>query len=89
MIEKRKAEGLSFSVMVMAILALVVLIVLIAIFTQSSGKSVKVFEDCKARGGECKSVALGCLDNEIKVSVAECAEKNTVCCISISDPEKK
>ena len=89
MVKKRKAEGLSFSVIVMAIVALVVLIVLIAIFTQSSGKSVKVFEDCKARGGECKSVSLGCLDNEIKVSIAECAGKNTVCCVSISEPDKK
>lgn len=85
----RKSQGLPLNVIILAILALIVLVVLLAIFSKQSGKSIKVFEDCEARGGACRSAYSGCHANEIKAGIAECTEQNTVCCISISDQEQK
>lgn len=85
----KKSQGLPLNVIILAILALIVLVVLLTIFSKQSGKSIKVFEDCKARGGECRAASSGCLENEVKAGIAECTEKDTVCCISISDQEQK
>lgn len=53
MIKKRKGQGLSLNVMILAILALVVLIVLIAIFSKQSGTSIRSIESCEGKGGKC------------------------------------
>lgn len=85
----KKSQGLPINVIILAILALIVLVVLLAIFSKQSGKSINVFEDCKARGGECRSASSGCLADEIKMTIAECQQKTEVCCISINSEQKK
>jgi len=89
MLKLKKSQGLPLNVIILAILALIVLVVLLVIFSKQSGKTIKVFEDCEAMGGKCRSASSGCLVNEVKAGIAECAEKDTVCCISISDQEQK
>lgn len=85
MLKHKRAQGLSINVIIIAVLGLVVLLVLIAIFSKTSGKSISVFEDCQARGGECRLVASGCLNGEIKMTAASCKEKSTICCIKVNE----
>ena len=56
MLEKRDAQGLSITMIIVAVLGLIVLVVMIVIFTKESGKNVDILESCGARGGECKGL---------------------------------
>jgi len=79
----KKAQGLSFNVIILAILALVVLVVLIAIFSKQTGKSVDTLESCKIRGGECRTAAEGCKINEFKLENTECSKAEPLCCVGV------
>jgi len=85
MIKKRKAQGLSMNVMIMAVLALIVLVVLISVFTQTTGKSVKTLESCFGRGGECRTDTEGCKATESNIFNVKCPEGKPICCIKIFD----
>jgi len=86
MIKKRKGQGLSLNVVILAILALVVLIVLVSIFSKQTGKSVNILESCAGRGGECRSN--GCLDGEFKLGTVECSDKK-ICCVNLLNKNDK
>ncbi len=73
---KRKGEGLSFTVLVVAILALVVLVVMIVVFSQKTGKSVGTLESCESRSGTCKVL---CDSAEIKIPEVSCPTGQTCC----------
>ena len=83
MFKERKAQGLSFNVIIIAILALVVLVVLLAIFSQKTGKSVDTLESCEARGGNCdKDKNDGCSLNEFELKNAKCSGTK-ICCVNV------
>lgn len=88
MVKKRKGQGLSFNVIVIAVIALVVLVVIIAIFVQQSGKSIKSFESCFTRGGDCKLASAGCdASTETRMQDVSCPEENDIrqiCCVKLS-----
>ena len=46
MIWNKKGQGLSFNVIILAILGLIVLVVLVSIFAKQSGKSINALESC-------------------------------------------
>ena len=86
MVKKRKAQGLSFNVIILAILGLIVLVVIVSIFSQQTGKSVETLESCGGRGGDCDKGKCGL--NELELKTVECANKNP-CCIPIFDKDEK
>ena len=86
MLKKRKAQGLSITTIILAVLGLLVLLALVYMFTQESGKTSKTLANCFVRGGECKS---GCVDDETEVPEFECkyddggTSKDGVCCVEV------
>jgi hypothetical protein len=85
MIWNKKGQGLSFNVIILAILGLIVLVVIVSIFAKQSGKSINALESCTGRGGECKS---GCNSNEFVAGNVECADEDDVCCVKIYDEKE-
>ncbi len=75
MLKKRDAQGLSTSVIILAVLGLIVLVVMILIFGTESRDAVKTLKTCAAKGGVCKPPSdcggrtiggvEGCTDSEI------------------------
>ena len=84
MVKKRKGQGLSFNVIILAILALIVLVVLITIFSKQSGESISTLESCAGRNGDCE-VAKECDSNEFQLKNAKCPNENEICCVSVFD----
>jgi hypothetical protein len=82
MYKKRKAQGLSFNVIIIAVLALIVLIVILSIFSKQTGKSVNTLESCTGRGGECKPK---CDTNQLKYGDKDLCPNNNICCITFFD----
>ena len=56
MLKKRDAQGLSTSVIILAVLGLIVLVVMILIFGTESRDAVKTLKTCAAKGGVCKTL---------------------------------
>ena len=86
---KRRSQGLSINVLIVAAIALIVLVVLAAMFT---GR-VKIFSEglqsCRSQQGECES-GISCPDNTALVTNAKCPESDddknnnrNLCCVSI------
>ncbi len=89
---RKKAQGLSLNVIIIAALALLVLVILAVIFTGRAGMFRKESGDCNTMGGYCSRT--GCTgDYERKVgydcnldgddSFNEGQAVDGVCCISI------
>jgi len=84
---QRRAQGLSWNVMILAIIALIVLVVIISIFSRQTGRSVNTLESCGGRGGDCRSG--NCLLNEFKYGDKDlCSESKPNCCIKVFDDKK-
>ena len=81
MVKKRKAQGLSINVIILAIIGLIVLVVLIAIFSKQSSQSINTLESCEGRGGQC-TTAINCNIREFKLDNAKC-QKDEICCVNI------
>ena len=77
----KKAEGLTFTVLIIAIIGLVVFLVVIVIFSQNSGKAVKTIEQCISRGGTCRSTA--CNPGEFQLPNVECTSTEPLCCLKL------
>ncbi|MAE42767.1 hypothetical protein CMO93_03275 [Candidatus Woesearchaeota archaeon] len=76
-LKNKKSQGISFTVLVGAILALIVLIVLITIFYGKSSAYTKTVNDCESKGGKCVS--------EDKCGIGKlyiCPKEKEVCCLS-------
>lgn len=82
MINKRKAEGLSFNMLVLAIIALVALVVLIAVFVHQTSPVSTSIADCSLRGGSCQ-VSCDKTTSSTAYDV-ECPKKGEICCIKLS-----
>jgi len=82
MIKKRRAQGLSFTVIVVAALVLIVLVVILAVFTGNFGKFTKDIESCALKGGNCKPTQ--CAENEQTID-ATCPSKIEKCCVRFID----
>lgn len=81
----KKAQGLSFNVIVIAVLTLITLVVVLGIFTGQFGKFSKDVESCSLKGGFCKD---NCAENERELESAVCPKdkestKPKRCCIKI------
>ena len=81
----KKAQGLSFNVIVIAVLTLITLVVVLGIFTGNFGKFSKDVEGCAIKGGFCKD---DCAENERELESAVCpkekeSSKTKKCCIKI------
>ena len=79
MLKKRDAQGLSFRVIVLAVIALIVLIVAIVIFSQQFGKNTDTLESCEGRGGKC---TMDCSDGRVMDEI-DCPNPLHVCCFKI------
>jgi len=76
----KKAQDLSFTVIVIAILALITLAVVLGVFTGKFGKFSKDIESCAVRGGMCKEKV--CAENERELD-ATCPKEKKFCCIKV------
>jgi len=84
MIKKKRAEGLSINVIIIAIIGLVVLVVLVFIFNRGTGESVKTLQSCGGRGGECRAESEGCKAYELNIRGEDlCPEDKPICCKEI------
>lgn len=85
----KKAQGLSFNVIVIAALALITLLVVLGIFTGKFGEFSKDIKSCAIKGGTCKEL---CGENEREFESATCpktiseseSSKTKKCCIKIA-----
>jgi|ETNmetMinimDraft_11_1059920.scaffolds.fasta_scaffold389790_1 hypothetical protein len=53
MLKKRDAQGLSTSVIILAVLGLIILFALLYMFLTEQGKTSKTLVSCIAKGGKC------------------------------------
>ena len=82
---KRKSQGMSINIVVVAALALIVLVVLASIFSGRVRLFSQGLDDCESKQGHCVFPTQGCSQNEGKLN-AKCQYKDkTVCCIGVSD----
>ena len=85
---RKRAQGLSINVIIIAAIALIILVVLIAIFTgrlgSFSGSLGKISEnDCTEKGGTCIAAGNECGVNLVRDFGASCPDTNfPVCCIA-------
>jgi hypothetical protein len=81
---KKKAQGISMNVIVIAAIALLVLIVLIAVFSGRMGIFNKNLDEqtkntCKARtGNDCQAAACG--PTQIQIFGTDCKGSTPFCC---------
>ena len=87
----KRAQGLSFKTIVVAIICLVVLIVSITIFARETGKAAKGIENIRDSAlsceddligfgdQECVEESPGCPDNWHQIS-AQCSKPTEICC---------
>ena len=78
----KKAQGVSLTVIIVAILALLVLVVLAAIFVGKTGTTVQGFNDCENKGGDCQA-GPNCEAGYVKMAAYSCPTKDDVCCLPI------
>ena len=79
---RKKAQGLSLNVIIIAILALVVLVILIFVFSGQFGKFTGRAESCAALGGKCISASDTCQGPIVKGDFKD--ETNCKrCCIEV------
>lgn len=81
---KKKSQGLSINVIIIAILGLIVLFTLISIFSKKTSESEKILESCGGKGGNCKTQ---CDSSEVDVPYIKCQD-NQVCCIKIFEKKE-
>ena len=89
---KRKAQGMSMNVIIIAALAIIVLIILVVIM----GGKFKIFggatRSCETQGGSCSgsledlNSITGCPDNYAKMAFTDCNDKDEVCCVLVAEP---
>jgi hypothetical protein len=82
-INRKRGQGLSLNMIIIAAISLVVLFVVISIFTGQTKQSVKTLESCPGKGGQCKPDS--CSNGELKITNAKCDSDNDICCIKISE----
>jgi hypothetical protein len=82
---KKKSQGMSVNVIIIAALALIVLVVLTAIFTGRLKIFSESLQSCAAKQGHCSSE---CVDNEAVVIRTNCPEGDSdktrnICCVPV------
>ena len=88
---KKRAQGLSINVIIIAAIALLVLVVLVAIFLGRLSTTKKTIENCKSFGGRCFSFEDGCqVPYTIETTAYKCLSDITgeeledrVCCLRV------
>ncbi len=86
---KKKAQGMSLNVIIIAVLGLLVLVILALVFTGRTGIFVKQVESCQ---GQCVNTNADCTGTYAKVTTGSCpgpdAKPNTaddqVCCVQVT-----
>jgi hypothetical protein len=79
MLKKRDAQGLSTSVIILAVLGLIILFALLYMFMNESGKTAGVLKNCGAKGGKCDSSC----DDGHEIPDTDCKTPSTICCVRI------
>ena len=96
MLKKRDAQGLSTSVIILAVLGLIILFAMVYLFTQESGKTADTLASCFTKGGTC-TMPVDCKDEGVtEISGGECGEETItiaatqqqvsvkrVCCVKV------
>ena len=82
---RRKAQGLSINVIIIAAIALIILVVLIAIFTGRIGGFSKGIDDatkttCDAQNGRCLPTCDTA--SQVRALGATCEDRSEICCIA-------
>ena len=87
---KKNAQGLSITVIIVAVIALLVLVVLALVFTGGLGKFGLKVAECENKGGKCAftcgSEAEGTQDYPTEFPEWKCPEldgQQQVCCVKI------
>ena len=81
----KKAQGVSLTVIIVAILALLVLVVLSAIFIGKTGTTVQGFNDCENKGGVCQIESCG--EGYVLMTAYTCPTEGDHCCLPIGAKE--
>ena len=87
---KKKAQGLSITVIIVSVIAILVLVVLVLIFTGVISRQAPEITSCENKGGlcafECGSETEGTLDYPTQLSNLDCQEKDgraQICCSQV------
>ncbi len=86
---KKRAQGISLNVIIVAAIALIVLVVLVAIFTGRMGVFGKGISDCTNQNGECTpdtDMVNGKCPNEGAKLPGSFGENCANCCIATRAP---
>ena len=78
----KKADGMPFWIIVMAVIALIVMIVLIGIFGKKTTEFTEELQSCQLKGGECSAAACG--DNAQEMQDTNC-KKEEHCCVVLGN----
>ena len=85
MLKKKDAQGLSTSMIILAVLGLIILFALLYMFMTEQGKTSSTLGSCLAKGGSCV-VSSDCTDGT-EVPEVECpvepGDPAEICCITI------
>lgn len=79
----KKAQGLSITVIIVAVIALLVLVILALVFTGGLGKFGLKVSDCENKGGVCADQCGVDIAEDYPTPFPEwaCPEEGQVCCI--------
>jgi hypothetical protein len=89
MLKKRDAQGLSTSVIILAVLGLIILFAMVYLFTQESGKTADTLASCFTKGGTCMGATDCKNEGGTEVPEFECkykkdtSETSGVCCVKV------
>ena len=84
--KRRKAQGLSLNIIIIAVLALIVLVVIIIMFTGKTRSVSKTIDSCVQKGGSCETKEKCNIFENIRYSnIPECKKQAKVCCVPMSD----
>ena len=79
----KKAQGLPFSVIVIAIIVLIVAVVVSLIFVKYVRDSSSEFSSCSLKGGTCEDK---CTDTQAKFDNTDCSQRTDnkkLCCVQV------
>lgn len=83
---RKRGQGISLTMIVLAAIALIILLVMIAIFSGKAKLITSNLESCEAKGGECSPKEKSCADHFNNPSYGPllgftCTNKEEKCCI--------
>ena len=84
---RRKGQGLSMTVIIVAAIALLVLVVLSIIFLGKMGDITRDISACEQKGGQCVASADDCSDEFSRITSDKC-EGDEVCCLTIAESDE-